>query len=122
MSVAANSADPGREPAVAIRLDADQQRYVAYAGDTVAGYIAFRDQDGVRDLLHTEVDAAFEGRGIGSALARFALDNIRAAGKSVVPSCPFVLRWLRRHPGDVDLVPAGDRTRFALGGGVRPAP
>ena len=45
------------------------------------------------------VDPAFEGQGVGSALVRHALDQILAGGtRKVVPVCPFVKRYIRRHP------------------------
>jgi predicted GNAT family acetyltransferase len=49
-------------------------------------------------FLHTDVPAALEGRGIGSALARTALEDARARNLTVIPSCPFVREYIRRHP------------------------
>ena len=53
---------------------------------------------------HTKVPEAMEGRGIGSALARAALDHARAEGLAVVPQCPFVARYIERHKEYRDLV------------------
>ena len=50
------------------------------------------------------VDPAFEGRGIGSQLATFALDDARARGLAVVPRCPFFAAFIGRHPEYADLV------------------
>jgi uncharacterized protein len=50
------------------------------------------------DLMHTEVPSALEGRGLGSALARTALEYARDAGKRVIPTCPFVRRYIASHP------------------------
>src|SRR3712207_7478230 len=49
---------------------------------------------------HTEVDDQFEGRGIGSALARGELDAARADGLDVLPLCPFMAAYIRDHPDD----------------------
>ena len=57
----------------------------------------------VLDLVHTEVDEQFEGRGYASALARAALDYARANKLKVVASCPFVKKYLERHPEYADL-------------------
>ena len=57
----------------------------------------------VLDLLHTEVADRFEGRGFGSALTRAALDYARANHLEVVPTCPFVGKYLERHPEYDDL-------------------
>jgi predicted GNAT family acetyltransferase len=49
-------------------------------------------------FTHTEVPERFEGRGIGGALARFALEDARARGLGVIPRCPFISAYIRRHP------------------------
>lgn len=61
---------------------------------------------------HTEVPAALEGRGVGSRLVEAALDHVRALGAGVIPSCPFVAAYIRRHPEQADLVP--ERFRFLI--------
>jgi len=55
-------------------------------------------------LVHTDVATSVEGSGVGSALVAGALDDIRARGLRVVPVCPFVAAYVRRHPGYADLV------------------
>ena len=57
-------------------------------------------------LIHTEVPAALEGRGIGSLLARTALDDAGARQLRVVPRCPFVRSYIERHPEYRGLVTA----------------
>ncbi|WP_205857515.1 N-acetyltransferase, partial [Phytoactinopolyspora endophytica] len=55
---------------VDVTRDPDRQRYAASAGDvTVAGFIDYQETSELVVLTHTEVDRAFEGRGVGSALA-----------------------------------------------------
>jgi predicted GNAT family acetyltransferase len=75
-------------------------RYELWLGTTRAGLIEYRSQPGVVFLIHTEVDPAFEGQGLGERL-------VRARGLKLVPLCPFVRAYLRRHPDQADLV-AGD--------------
>lgn len=48
-------------------------------------------------FTHTEVPEELEGRGIASQLARFALDDARARGLAVIPLCPFISAYIRRH-------------------------
>ena len=55
-------------------------------------------------LIHTEVPAAFRGRGTGGHLVEAAIALARAEGLTIVPWCPFARRWLHEHPdaaGDV---------------------
>ncbi len=58
----------------------------------------YRMNDGVLHLVHTEVPPALEGRGIGGALVRAALEHASAQGLRVRPGCSFVRAYLTRHP------------------------
>lgn len=49
-------------------------------------------------LTHTEVPAKLEGKGIGSALIKQALEDIQQKGLELVPLCPFVVAFINRHP------------------------
>ncbi|MFG2030597.1 GNAT family N-acetyltransferase [Streptomyces sp. NPDC048825] len=55
-------------------------------------------------FVHTEVAPEYEGKGVGSALARTALDDARASGLRVLATCPFIAGWIARHPGYQDLL------------------
>ena len=57
-------------------------------------------------FTHTEVPPGLEGRGIGNALARTALEHARAEGLRVVPLCRFIAAFIRRHPEYQPLVAA----------------
>jgi len=57
---------------------------------------------------HTEVPKPFEGHGIASRLARSALDFARANHLRVVPLCPFVSGFVRKHAEYQDLLAASD--------------
>jgi predicted GNAT family acetyltransferase len=72
----------------------------------IDGEVAFLQYERKPDRLvfvHTEVPPAFRGRGIGERLVKGALDAARREGLRVVPLCPFVKAYLRKHPeaGDV---------------------
>jgi predicted GNAT family acetyltransferase len=99
---------------VTVRDDPQLERFEVWLGDERAGFAAYHRQDGVVTFTHTEVDDRFEGRGLGSTLVRGALDAARQSGAAVLPVCPFVRSWLRKHPDYVDLVPAERRARFGL--------
>jgi predicted GNAT family acetyltransferase len=64
------------------------------------------------DLIHTEVPVELEGRGLGGRLVRSALDDARSRGLTVIPSCPFVQTYLKRHPRDLDIVEPSYRKRL----------
>ena len=58
------------------------------------------------NLVHTEVPEAAAGQGVAGKLAQAAFDWARATGTRLVVSCPYVRRWLERHPEQRDLVQA----------------
>jgi predicted GNAT family acetyltransferase len=89
---------------VSVRDNPDQSRFESFVDDRPAGVSAYELSDGVITFTHTEVDDAFEGHGVGSALVRHALDQVRASGaRRVRPSCPFVRAWIEQHPDYQDL-------------------
>lgn len=81
-------------------------RYVISLDGVDAGFSNYHLQDGVLTFMHTEIDPGHEGQGLGSALARGALDDARARGLRVVVRCPFIASYLKRHPEFQDLVDA----------------
>ena len=82
----------------------EQSRYEIRLDGKLAGFAEYR-QSGQRTVFtHTEIDPAFEGNGLGSALAKGALDDTRAAGHTVLPLCPFIKAYSERHPAYQDLV------------------
>jgi len=81
-----------------------RHRYEARCDGEVAGFVVYRRAEGRVVLVHTEVDERFEGRGVGSALARRILDRLRAEGAVVVPECEFIAGWIGKHPDYADLV------------------
>jgi hypothetical protein len=70
-------------------------------------YLEYRFSEGVLVLMHTEVPEKLGGHGVGSALAGYAFDYARKEGYRVKIYCPFVLAWLKKHPGQQDLVADG---------------
>jgi hypothetical protein len=89
---------------VTVRDNPDDNRFEAYVDGTLAGFSAYVEGHGTYNFVHTEVDDAFEGQGVGSALVRQSLDQLREReGVHVTASCPFVRAWLRTHPEYADL-------------------
>lgn len=79
----------------------DKGRYEIHHGETVAGFMEFTVDDHGRLVVpHTEIDPAFGGRGLGSVLVSQALADTSSRGETVVPVCPFVVKYLRSHEVD----------------------
>jgi predicted GNAT family acetyltransferase len=100
------SASSGAQDEPRVVHEPERRRFEIFVGDTRAGLAAYRDQPGRRVFTHTEVDPAFEGRGLGGRLAAFALDETRAEGLGVVPRCSFIAAYIERHPEYQGLVVA----------------
>jgi predicted GNAT family acetyltransferase len=79
-------------------------RFIAYVDGQEAGSAYYVVDDGTITFTHTEVDDAYEGQGVGGALAKFGLDDSRAKDLRVVARCPFIAGWIERHPDYADLV------------------
>lgn len=79
-------------------------RYEAIEDGVLQGFVVYRDHGQSRTLVHTETLPEFEGRGVGGALARGSLDDIRAKGLTVVPSCPFIASYIKKHEEYADLL------------------
>jgi len=76
----------------------DEGRYEIWLGDVLGGFTEFApDSRGRLVFPHTEVDPAFKGEGLGSILIGGAMADVASRGETVVPRCPFVARYLRRH-------------------------
>lgn len=87
-----------------IRDNPTELRYELVDGDTVIGQIRYRREPGAVALVHTEVEPMYEGQGLAGTLVEGALQDLRERGLGVIPVCPFVRTWLRRHPEYADLV------------------
>jgi predicted GNAT family acetyltransferase len=90
---------------VKVTNNAEESRYEAWVDGEVAGYSEYELDEGRIVFTHTVVRDEYEGQGVGSTLARRALDDVRADGaRRVVPRCPFIRSWIEKHPDYQDLV------------------
>jgi uncharacterized protein len=100
------------EPNIDVTRNEARGRYEIFVDGTVAGFTLIRADEAGRTVLpHTEIDPAFGGRGLGGILVRDALVDLAERGETVVPVCPFVVKFLRGTdvPGlDVSWRPTAD--------------
>lgn len=82
----------------------ERQRYELLIGGEVAGVLHYRRHGDRIELMHTEIEQSFSGRGLASRLASAALQDARSRATPVDPSCPFVIGYLERHPEYADLL------------------
>ena len=80
----------------------------------LAGHADYHRRRDLIAFVHTEIDDAYEGQGLGGALVSAALDEVRDEGLAVLPFCPFVNSYIQRHPEYAEFVPEDYRERFGI--------
>jgi predicted GNAT family acetyltransferase len=109
------AAEPAHEADVSVVTDnAAQSQFEIHVGGERAGLVQYNLRGDTLALIHTEVGDKFQGMGLASKLARAALDSARERGLAVLPYCPYVTGWIRKHPDYLDLVPEDRREKFNL--------
>lgn len=88
---------------VTVSPDPAGSRYTLDLDGEVIGFTAYRDLDGRRVFVHTEIDDGYAGHGLSSILVGAALDDIRAAGLRVVAVCPLVDGFVKKREQYADL-------------------
>lgn len=96
------------------RDNREQGRHELFLGDDVAAYVKYRLSDHQIALDHTEVTPDHRGEGLGSAVVRSTLDDARGKHLWVLPHCPFVADFIKRHSEYADLVPAERHDEFGI--------
>ncbi|HEY4337708.1 MAG TPA: GNAT family N-acetyltransferase [Puia sp.] len=85
-------------------INNQQQQQLQLTIEGELAFLEYRLKDGVVYLMHTEVPDRLGGRGIGTALAAAAFDYAKAQGLQIKVYCPFVKKYLDRHPELAHLV------------------
>lgn len=91
-----------------------KQRYEVKMGEYVA-VLSYERRGKTLIFLHTGVPEALEGHGIANKLAHFALEEARSQQLTVVPLCPFVTSYIRRHQEYLSLLTAAEQKRVMQG-------
>ncbi len=78
-------------------IDNSELNRFELAAEGHIAFIDYRRHGNVVTMTHAEVPPALNGRGIGSELAKGALDLLRQRHESLVSRCPFVSSYIERH-------------------------
>jgi predicted GNAT family acetyltransferase len=101
--------------ATSILRNHELSRFEIYLEDELAGFAEFRMRGNTIVFPHTEIDPKFGGKGLGSALIQYALDDAAMKKLLVAPYCPFVSKYIAKNPDKyLFLVPEADRAKFNL--------
>ncbi|MBI1782652.1 MAG: N-acetyltransferase [Sphingobacteriales bacterium] len=72
-------------------------RFEMKVGENLA-IIEYKELPGKIALLHTEVEPALEGKGAATAIIEKTLDYIEKNNLKLIPLCPLVVAYIKRHP------------------------
>lgn len=98
----------------AVRDNTVKSRYEIYDPE-LAGFAEYQLGNDVIAFTHTEIDDAFNGRGLGKVLVSEMLADVRTRGLAVRPFCPYVRKVITQNQAEyLDLVRPEDRARFDL--------
>jgi uncharacterized protein len=89
---------------VKVQDNPDRRRFEILVDGEVAGFADYRERDGAVAVVHSQVDNAHRGKGLGGELAKQTLDTLRERGVKVVPSCPFFAQYVADHPEYNDIL------------------
>ena len=92
------------DPEVEVVDVPEESRYVLLLDGRRIGLMDYAVHGNTFTAIHTEVDPAYSGRGLAERLVTHVLDNVRDTGMALRPSCPYVKRFLTKHPEYDDLV------------------
>ena len=87
-----------------ITHNAEEQRYEIAVDGILAGFSQAVEDGDVVTVPHTAGLDQFEGQGLASELVTGALDDVRVRGKKVIATCPYVKRFIDKHPDYADLL------------------
>ena len=81
-----------------VKNNTQRKRFEVELGEYDKAYIDYRKVGDRYTLVHTEVPQQYAGKGIADRLARGALALIEAEGAMISVTCPYLTKWLKRHP------------------------
>ena len=103
---------PKEDPAPTVADNPGASRFELHLDAELVGFAEYLPAGDSVIISHTEIAEGHEGEGLGGVLVRAALEQIRASGKTVIPTCPFTAAYIRRHPEFVELVASQLRDQF----------
>jgi predicted GNAT family acetyltransferase len=92
-------------PSFTVVNNSDRNRFEIDLGDGELAFAAYNLLPGAIRFYHTVVPESHGGQGLGTALIKAGLAAARERGLKVIPICPFFRAYLKKHPGEQDLVP-----------------
>jgi uncharacterized protein len=99
---------------ILIENNIGKSQYEAKQDGKVIAFAEYRPIGTSIMFTHTEVDETLEGKGVGSKLIRYALEDTKAKHMTAIPMCPFVKMFIQRHHEFIDVVHPAHRKVFGM--------
>ena len=90
--------------AATVQHNRARSRYEISVDDRVVGFADYQQEDDTFVFPHTEIEWSMRGQGLGAELVRYALDDVRRNGGTVVAHCWYVAEFIAEHPEYAGLV------------------
>ncbi|MEV5839968.1 GNAT family N-acetyltransferase [Nocardia sp. NPDC052112] len=85
-------------PASKVVRNDEKKRYEVFYDGELAGFSEYEERGDETVFIHTEIDGAFSGKGLGTILAANAVEDVIARDRVIRPLCPFIKAYLEKHP------------------------
>jgi uncharacterized protein len=99
---------------ITVEDNTEKQQYEAKVDGKVVAFAEYRPIGQSIMFTHTEVNEDLEGKGVGSQLIRYALEDTKAKNMTAIPMCPFVKIFIQRHKDFIDVVHPSHRKVFGM--------
>jgi predicted GNAT family acetyltransferase len=100
---------------ISVLLNSELSRFEIFSDGELAGFADYKMRGATMVFPHTEIDPKFGGKGLGTALIEYALDDAAAKKLMVAPYCPFVSKFISKNPDKyLYLVDEAERAKFGL--------
>jgi|SRR5436853_7928257 len=86
-----------------VRNNAEKQRFEAQLDGEDVAIVGYSLRGSIIEMTHTEVPEAYKGQGIATKMAHDALEYARAHHLRVVPTCPVIAAYMKKHPEYEDI-------------------
>lgn len=80
-----------------IKINFENDRSVAYDEDKIIGECVFVEKDDTWNIVHTEVDDAYQGQGIARKLVECVIENAKKCNKELIADCSYAKKVLERQ-------------------------
>ncbi|MGL4306518.1 MAG: GNAT family N-acetyltransferase [Mycobacteriaceae bacterium] len=105
----------GQTPTDSVSVHApEHNRYELQRNGNLAGFCEYTEQSGIRNFNHTLTMPDYRGQGVAGVVTRFALDDCKENHIQILPSCSFVLTFVRKNPEYRELIPQHLQNQYDL--------